>query len=98
MSYTPAHLIAEQLVNGRRRDDYDSPEDNMARVAAVWTIIFARHLRDDAHLDGTDVALAMTALKLVREAHRHLDDNIIDAHGYLIIADRIHHDRNPDAD
>lgn len=78
-----AKTDGQQLVDGDRQADYGPPEENMRRIGLAWSAIL------DTDVSPAQVALCMAALKLVREAYRHKPDNIVDAHGYLEIADRI---------
>lgn len=74
---------AEQLVGGKRSDQYGEPVDNMARTGAIWGALL-----------GTDpipprmVAVMMVGLKLAREGGPLPSrDNLVDACGYLLIAE-----------
>lgn len=78
---------AHSLVCGDRNAAYGSPDADFRRIAAVWTGIIGEKLA--APISSVDVALMMTGLKLVRHAHKAKDDNLIDAHGYLICAEWI---------
>lgn len=80
----PAGLVdqASALVDGDRQAEYGEPVEHMRRVAKVWSVILS------CEVDAHKVALALAALKLVREAHKPGADNRVDAVGYLEIADR----------
>lgn len=78
-----AKTDGRDLVDGDRQADYGPPEENMRRIGLAWSAIL------DTPVGPEQVALCMAALKLVREAHRHKSDNIVDAHGYIEIVDRI---------
>ena len=78
---------ASELVLGDRNADYGNPHPDFAGIALMWSGLLNTIL--SRHLTAQDVALMMTALKLRREAHKHKDDNLIDAHGYLICAEWI---------
>lgn len=73
---------AANCVLGDRNNDYGNPHPDFAGIALMWSGLLNQKL--SAHLTATDVALMMVALKLRREAHKHKDDNIVDAHGYLL--------------
>lgn len=76
---------ATALVNGERQGAYGPPEDSFKAIAKVWSGLLANKLRPGVDIDAADVALLMTGLKLARETNQHKRDNVVDAHGYLII-------------
>jgi len=79
-----AHMAtANALVNGDRQDAYGSPRRSYEAVAQVWSGLLWDKLT--IPLTPEDCVLMMTALKLQREAHKHKDDNLVDAHGYLLV-------------
>lgn len=55
---------------------YGSPEDNFARIAALWN---AAELGNFA---PSDVALAMILVKVARQMHSPKSDNWVDIAGY----------------
>lgn len=73
---------ALRVVTGPRRQAYGDPAGFCDRLADVWTALFADLLAPGARFQARHVALAMIALKLVREAHRHSRDNVVDIAGY----------------
>lgn len=85
--FNPSMREAWALTHGERRAAYGTPSQVFAGYAKMWSGLLARKLRED--LDANDVTLCMTALKLAREANCPKNDNITDAHGYLIIHDEI---------
>ncbi len=74
---------AISLVYGPRNDDYGHPHDDFTRTAALWSALLG------VEITAEQAAMMMVLLKLSREMNKHKDDNSIDAHGYLIVADRI---------
>ena len=86
---------ASSLVLGDRNASYGTPATDFAGVALMWTGLLSEKLA--ANITATDVALMMAALKLRRHAHRPKDDNIIDAHGYLLCLEWIETGRQPEA-
>ena len=82
---------AEAIIQGERQGDYGHPVDNMRRIAAAWKPIF-----EDGVVTPSKVALAMVALKLVREiGPTQKRDNLVDAVGYLLIADMFNDEETP---
>ena len=81
-----ARLLAEQaidLVYGDRNVAYGHPYDDYSRTAALWSALLGHEIT--AH----QAALMMVLVKLSREMNQHKDDNIVDSHGYLMVASRI---------
>lgn len=72
---------AEQIVNGARQEQYGSAERSLDRIGQMWGAILG------AVVDGRQVALCMAALKLARESHQPKRDNLVDACGYLRLAE-----------
>lgn len=84
---------AWRLTHGDRRSAYGTPAMVFAGYAKMWSGLLAKKLRPGVDLDATDVTLMMTALKLAREANAQRDDNVVDAHGYLIMHEEIKEER-----
>ena len=74
---------ALHLVDGDRQAAYGDPVDHMNRVARVWSGILGYQITPK------QVALLLAGLKLVREGNKHGPDNLTDAIGYVVIAERI---------
>lgn len=71
---------AKAAVCGQREQDYGSPEDSFAAIAAYWTV-YLRQLRGP-DLTSQDVAMMMILLKVARQGGRGKLDNLIDIAGY----------------
>ncbi len=74
---------ANALVNGDRQVDYGLPGDSCAGVAKVWSGLLHNILKRD--ITPEEVALMLCGLKLRRECARPKRDNLVDAHGYLLV-------------
>jgi hypothetical protein len=74
---------AKAIVAGSRQRDYGTPERNLEKIGKVWGALLGI-----GDIPPRTVGLLMTALKLVRDAFRSGDDNITDAHGYLLMIEQ----------
>ena len=70
---------AKELVNGERQGDYGHPFDDFSKTAKMWEA-----LKPGVEFTPEDVALFMVCVKLSREVNQPKEDNIVDAHGYLL--------------
>lgn len=61
----------------KRGPYYGTPRENYGRAAALWSVILDRPIKPH------QVVMCMVAIKMCREAERHLPDNILDMIGYL---------------
>ena len=73
-------LDAHDLINAERENDYGSPAESFARIAALWSS-YLKH-----PITGKDVAICMALLKFSRESYCHKLDNLLDAAGYIGLA------------
>jgi len=73
---------AIRLITGDRNESYGTPDQDFSGIAAMWTGLLNTRLTSP--ITAEDVPLMMCALKLRRQAHKPTDDNLIDAHGYLL--------------
>lgn len=74
---------AADLVFGDRYETYGHPYEVYGPVARLWSAYLNRQVSTE------DVALMMVLFKMGREMYRHNEDNVVDAHGYLLVYDRI---------
>lgn len=81
-------MTAEQIVEralkitgdgGERRKEYGSVPKSSEKIAKGWSVLFG------IDITGKQVLQAMVWFKLVRENHKHKDDNNIDMVGYIIL-------------
>lgn len=78
---------ALNLVYGDRQGDYGTPRDNYAGIAQVWSGLL--HMVLKRPITPAEAALMMVGVKLQRQAMKHKRDNLVDAHGYLVVYSRI---------
>ena len=74
---------ALRLVDGDRQASYGDPVQHMHNVAKCWSAILGYQITPK------QCALALAGLKLVREGNKHDPDNLTDAIGYIVIAERV---------
>ena len=88
-------LEAHDIINGERQQQYGSPEDSHAVIAALWNgylhaDAISREVGRYSTLTALDVAHMMVLFKLAREMNgAGKRDNYRDAAGYLAIASDI---------
>jgi hypothetical protein len=70
-----------QAVMSDRNQDYAPPEDNFARIAALWSTYL------DTEVTPYDTAVMMVLLKVARAMHSpHILDHLVDGAGYFACA------------
>jgi hypothetical protein len=70
----------------QRQPDYGEPLACHMAIAQTWDALMSQHLHatgGNANIDARMVALMLAAMKLVREAYHHKQDNLDDAKVYL---------------
>jgi len=69
---------AARIIAGDRDVQYGAPEDNLGRIAKIWSVIFA------IEITPQDVAMAMVGLKMARYVNKSefQPDTWIDIAGY----------------
>ena len=79
---------AAALVNGDRQESYGKPEDNLGRIAHMWSAYLA------TAVSASDVAQMMVLLKIARSVNTYERDNYLDAIGYIVLAEALHEDHS----
>lgn len=81
---------ADRCVNGERDQQYGSPENNFAAIAALWMVYHETKYRKPVFFTSDDVANMMALLKIARIASGQTkEDNYIDLAGYAACAGEI---------
>jgi hypothetical protein len=83
---TPRQQVLDQastLIHKDRNGTYGEPEDNLGRIADLWSIYLEKTLT------ARDVAWLMVLLKIAREIHAPNVDNPVDVAGYAAIAHQV---------
>lgn len=75
--------LAEQIINNDRREDYGPAETSFKQIAAVWSAYLG------IEVSSKDVALCMALFKICREKANHKLDNLVDAAGYIALAEDV---------
>jgi hypothetical protein len=73
-------LAAHAVINKARQGTYGPPNNSFARTAALWTAYLNNYVAPK------DVAVCLALLKLSRESFKHKTDNLLDAAGYIGLA------------
>jgi hypothetical protein len=68
-----------------RADNYDGPDKNFERIAALWSVILGRPT------SKREVGLCMIAVKIARLMHDYTDDSALDIAGYAMCILEIEH-------
>jgi hypothetical protein len=79
---------AAALVNGERQAAYGSPQDNLGRIAGMWSAYLS------TPVSASDVAAMMVLVKVARSVNAYKRDNYVDAIGYLLLAEGLNEDHS----
>jgi hypothetical protein len=74
---------ANEVINGPRRDSYGPVKESFVKIAKVWSAILGYEV------SPLQVSLCMIGLKVLREANKHSDDNLVDICGYTALAEKV---------
>lgn len=98
MNFVKENVLAQagKIVNGDRRKDYGTPEDNFARIAKFWQAYMENTGRADAKITAADVSPLMRLMKEARlcESPSHRD-SFVDIIGYTLTGAEINLDEEP---
>ena len=72
---------AIRLVDEDRNDSYGPPEENLGRIAAMWSGYIGKEIT------AQDVALMMVLVKIGRSKAGYARDNAVDGVAYFLIHD-----------
>lgn len=74
---------AKTIVNGKRQDDYGSPEDSFEKISGCWSwYINSKYKGKDISLTAEDAANMMVLFKIARNTGHSKLDNYVDICGY----------------
>ena len=82
-------IEANKIINGERQNSYGDPEGCFEDIMNLWNAYLYIRFNKDKSILKEDVAIMMVLLKIARELHNHKRDNLVDAVGYLAIANEI---------
>lgn len=74
---------AIRLVSEDRNEQYGSPEENLGRIAEMWSGYLGHAVT------AMDVALMMVLVKISRSKAGYARDNAVDGVAYFLIHDRL---------
>lgn len=72
---------AINLVEGDRNDSYGPPEENLGRIAGMWSSFLG------CEITAEDVALMMVLVKISRSRAGYSRDTAVDGVAYFLIHD-----------
>jgi hypothetical protein len=77
---------AGRAINGARAADYGNPEDNLGRIAALFTAFLNGRVDSAADVTAAEVSLLMILVKVARlQASPDHTDSWVDLAGYAAI-------------
>ncbi len=77
---------ANDIIHGKRNDEYGSAERSFETIAKLWTIYRTQNMADRNYFTGSDVAMMMILLKVARTNDVPTEDSLIDICGYAALA------------
>ena len=83
---------ADECVNGKREQDYGSPESNFLKIADLWSAYYG------VPFSPTDVAMMMALLKIARiQTGTATEDSFVDLAGYAACGCEIATEKNKES-
>lgn len=90
-------MMAEDIINGDRQDDYGDKLQNFSQIAMLWQGVLAAKLSPESCITPEDVALCMIQVKIARLAKNpDHKDSILDVAGYAGCYDILQNERDAD--
>ena len=84
---------AEDLITGERNGDYGDAVEDFSVTAEYWNT-YMRSLGMRVFLTAQDVSLLLTLLKIRRQSTHPKRDNLVDAAGYIALAQKCEEEDN----
>jgi len=88
-------LTEADAIIKERETQYGSPKASLNAIADVWSALLRNKLAPDEKITGSEVALLMAGLKLVRESNLHKHDSILDGLAYIVLAAQLREEERP---
>lgn len=77
--------MANEIIHGRRKDDYGKAERSFKTIAELWTTYLQSCRLGREYVTASDVAMMMILLKVARTDHVPTTDSLIDICGYAAL-------------
>lgn len=79
-----------------REEDYGSFNRNMKKIAAAWSILLDKYLKED--IPGWIVPLLYAQAKIIRATHKYKEDTYDDALAYIVQSHDMHKEKDEEID
>ena len=80
---------AKHIIEGDREQTYGRPGKNLRKIAEQWSLYISQQSGISVTLLEEDVCWMMALLKMARQMHRHKEDNLVDAIGYIALIEKV---------
>lgn len=84
---------ASSLLVGHRQDEYGPPSVNFGRIATMFSVLFP-----ERNWNPSDIALALTAVKIGRAVQGYKRDTAVDLAGYAALWAELSEDEQDSVD